>query len=82
MAIWKIRAKRKFNNGTVVFEPGMEIDFVFNSNSTSPSSVYSNKKDRQSISEQFISKYGLKCSLEKFEQQVNNANFDFVLISK
>lgn len=82
MAIWKIRAKRKFNNGTVVFEQGMEIDFVFNSNSTSPSSVYSNKKDRQSISEQFISKYGLKCPLEKFEQQVNNANFDFVQISK
>ena len=28
MAIWKISAKRKFNNGTVVFEPGMEIDYV------------------------------------------------------
>lgn len=82
MAIWKISAKRKFNNGTVLIEPGMEIDFVFNSNSTSPSSVYSSQKDRHGIAEQFISKYELKCPVEKFEQQINNVNFNYILKSK
>lgn len=82
MAIWKISAKCKFNSSVVKFEPGMEIDFVFNSNSTSPSSVWSNKKDRHAIAEQFVSKYGLKCPVEKFEEQVNNTNFNFELKSK
>lgn len=82
MAIWKISAKRKFNSGVVKFEPGMEVDFILNSNSTSPSSVYSSKESRTTIARSFISKYGLDCPVEKFEQQVNNVNFDYVLISK
>lgn len=82
MAIWKISTKRKFNSGTVKFDSGMEIDYVFNSNSTSPSSVWSNKNDRHAIAEQFVSKYGLECPVEKFEQLVNNALFDFELIRK
>lgn len=82
MAIWKISAKRKFNSGTVMFEQGMEIDYVFNSNSTSPSSVWSNKNDRHAIAEQFVSKYRLKCPVAKFEEHVNNANFEFELKSK
>lgn len=82
MAVWKISAKRKFNSGVVRFEPGMEVEFVLNSNSTSPSSVYSSKDSRRTIAQSFISKYGLECSVDKFEQQVNNANFDYVLISK
>lgn len=82
MAVWKISAKRKFNNGVVAFEPGMEVDFVLNSNSTSPSSVWSNKANRTAITQSFISKYGLKCPVEKFETQVNNANFDYTLIRR
>ncbi len=82
MAIWKISAKRKFNNGAVKFEPGMEIEFVLNSNSTSPSSVYSSKESRTTIAQSFIDKYGLKCPVEKFVEQINNVNFDYVLKSK
>ena len=37
---------------------------------------------RRAIAERFVSQYGLKCPVAKFEQQVNNANFDYSLVSK
>ena len=48
MAIWKVSAKRKFNDGVVKFEPGMEVESVLNSSSTSPSSVYASEKQQSS----------------------------------
>ena len=67
MAIWKVSVKRNFHDGVVKFEPGMEVEFVLNSSSTSPSSVYASKKEyRTAIAQSFISEYGLKCSVEQF----------------
>lgn len=82
MAIWKISAKRKSNNKAYPIEPGMEVEFVLKSNSTSASSVYASKESRESIAQSFISKYGLKCTVEQFAPQVNNVNFDYTLIRK
>ncbi len=79
MALWKISAKRKFNSGAVAFEPGMEIDFVLAAGATTP---WAQLAHRQAIAEAFINKYGLKCSVEKFVQQINNVNFDYQLIHK
>lgn len=82
MAVWKIAAKRKSNNKAYPFEPGMEVEFVLKSTSTSASSVYASQESRQAIAQSFISKYGLKCSVEQFAQQVNNVNFDYTLMRK
>lgn len=82
MAIWKISAKRKSNNKAYPFEPGMEVEFVLKSTSTSASSVYASKESREAIAQSFINKYGLKCSVEQFAPQVNNVNFDYTLMRK
>ena len=82
MAIWRISAKRKSNSKAYPIEPGMEVEFVLKSNSTSASSVYASKENRELIAQSFISKYGLKCTVEQFAPQVNNVNFDYTLIRK
>lgn len=82
MAIWKINAKRKSNNKAYPIEPGMEVEFVLKSNSTSASSVYASKESREEIAQLFISKYGLKYSVEQLAPQVNNINFDYTLMRK
>ena len=79
MATWKVTAKKKFNSGTVAFEPGMSVEISAN---TTSSSFWTQSQYRKAIAERFVSKYGLKCPVSKFEQQVNNVNFDYDLISK
>lgn len=79
MATWKVSAKKKFNSGTVAFEPGMSVEISAN---TTSSSFWTQSQYRKAIAERFVSKYGLKCPVSKFEQQVNNVNFDYNLISK
>lgn len=79
MAIWKVSAKKKFNNGSVSFEPGMSVEVSANTVSTS---FWTQSQYRKAIAERFVSKYGLGCPVSKFEQQVNNANFDYTLVSK
>ena len=79
MSIWKVSAKRKFNNGSVAFEPGMSVEVQTN---TLSSSFWSQSQYKKMIAEKFVRKYGLKCSASKFEQQVNNVNFSYTLISK
>lgn len=79
MAIWKVSAKRRFNSGVVAFEPGMSVEISANTVSTS---FWTQSQYRKAIAEAFVSKYGLKCPASKFEQQVNNANFDYTLVSK
>ena len=49
---------------------------------TTSSSFWTQSQYRKAIAERFVSKYGLKCPVSKFEQQVNNVNFDYTLISK
>lgn len=79
MAIWKVTAKRKFDSGVVSFSPGMSVEIQTNTLSTSfwTQAVY-----RKAIAERFVSEYGLKCPVSKFEQQVNNVNFDYTLVAK
>lgn len=79
MAIWKVTAKRTFNNGTVSFSPGMSVEVRASSVSTS---FWTQSQNRRAIAERFVSQYGINCSVSKFEQQVNNANFDYKLVSK
>jgi len=79
MATWKVSAKKKFNSGTVAFEPGMSVEISAN---TTSSSFWTQSQYRKAIAERFVSKYGLRCPVSKFEQQVNNVNFDYNLISK
>lgn len=79
MAIWKVTAKRKFDNGTVSFSPGMSVQILTNTLSTS---FWTQAKYRREIAERFVSSYGLKCPASKFGQQVNNVNFDYTLVSK
>lgn len=79
MAIWKVTAKRKFDNGTVAFSPGMSVEIQTNTLSTS---FWTQAKYRREIAERFVLNYGLKCAAFKFEQQVNNVNFDYTLVSK
>ena len=79
MATWKVSAKKKFNSGTVAFEPGMSLEISAN---TTFSSFWTQSQYRKAIAERFVSKYDLKCPVSKFEQQVNNVNFDYTLISK
>lgn len=79
MAIWKVTAKRKFNSGVVAFSPGMSVEVQ---TSTVSTSFWTQSQYRRAIAERFVSQYGLKCPVAKFEQQVNNANFDYTLVSK
>lgn len=79
MAIWKVTAKRKFDNGSLSFSPGMSVEV---STTTTSSSFWTQSQYRKAIAERFVSHYGLKCAASKFEQQVNNVNFDYTLISK
>lgn len=79
MAIWKVSAKKKFNNGTVAFEPGMSVEVTAK---TTSASFWTQSQYRKSIAERFVSRYGMNCPVSKFEQQVNNVNFDYTLISK
>lgn len=79
MATWKVSAKKKFNSGTVAFEPGMSVEISAN---TTFSSFWTQSQYRKAIAERFVSKYDLKCPVSKFEQQINNVNFDYILISK
>lgn len=79
MVTWKVTAKKKFNSGTLAFEPGMSVEISAN---TTSSSFWTQSQYRKAIAERFVSKYGLKCPVSKFEQQVNNVNFDYNLISK
>ncbi|MBD5187377.1 MAG: hypothetical protein HDS94_04900 [Bacteroidales bacterium] len=79
MAIWKVTAKRKFDNGVVSFSPGMNVEVQ---TSTVSTSFWTQSQYRRAIAERFVSQYGLKCPVAKFEQQVNNANFDYSLVSK
>lgn len=79
MAIWKVSAKRKFDNGSVSFSPGMSVEVQ---TSTASTSFWTQSQYRRAIAERFVSQYGLKCPASKFEQQVNNANFDYTLVSK
>ncbi len=79
MAIWKVTAKRKFDSGVVSFSPGMSVEVQ---TSTVSTSFWTQSQYRRAIAERFVSQYGLKCSALKFEQQVNNVNFDYTLVSK
>lgn len=79
MAIWKVTAKRKFDSGTVAFSPGMSVELSTN---TTSSSFWTQAQYRKAIAERFVAQYGLKCPVSKFEQQVNNINFDYTLVSK
>lgn len=79
MALYKVTAKRKFDNGMVSFSPGMSVEIQ---TSVPSSSFWTQSKYRNEIAERFISQYGMKCPVSKFEQQVNNVNFEFDLISK
>ena len=79
MAIWKVTAKRKFDNGVVSFSPGMNVEVQ---TSTVSTSFWTQSQYRRAIAERFVSQYGLKCPVAKFEQQVNTANFDYSLVSK
>lgn len=79
MAIWKVTAKRKFDSGLVAFSPGMSVEV---STTTTSTSFWTQSQYRKAIAERFVSQYGLKCPASKFEQQVNNVNFDYTLISK
>ncbi len=83
MAIWKVTAKKKFNSGTVAFEPGMSVEISAN---TTSSSFWTQSQYRKAIAERFVSQYGLKCpiSRQKFKAlaERNNVNFDYTLISK
>lgn len=79
MAIWKVTAKRKFDNGSVSFSPGMSVEVQ---TSTVSTSFWTQSQYRRAIAERFVSQYGLKCPASKFEQQINNVNFDYTLVSK
>ncbi len=79
MTIWKVSAKKKFNNGSVSFEPGMSVEISAN---TTSSSFWTQSQYRKAIAERFVSQYGLSCPTSKFEQQVNNVNFSYTLVSK
>lgn len=79
MAIWKVTAKRKFDTGVVAFSPGMSVEV---STTTTSSSFWTQSQYRKAIAERFVLQYGLKCPVSKFEQHVNNVNFDYTLISK
>ena len=79
MPIWEVSAKRKFNNGSVAFEPGMSVKVQTN---TTFSSFWTLSQYKKAIAEKFVSQYGLKCPASKFEQQVNNVNFSYTLVSK
>ena len=79
MAIYEVSAKRKFNSGVVKFEPGMSIRIHTDMVS---SSIWTQARYRRAMAEAFVSQYGLSCPVEKFEQQINNVNFDYILISK
>lgn len=79
MAILKVTAKRKFDNESVAFSPGMSVEVQTLTVSTS---FWTQSQYRRAIAERFVSQYGLKCPTSKFEQQVNNANFDYTLGSK
>ena len=79
MPIWEVSAKRKFNTGVVAFEPGMSVQIQTN---TLSSSFWTQSQYKKMIAEKFVSRYGLKCPVSKFEQQVNNVNFSYTLISK
>ena len=79
MAIWKVTTKRKFDNGSVSFTPGMCVEVQ---TSTVSTSFWTQSQYRRAIAERFVSQYGLKCTASKFEQQVNNVNFDYTLVSK
>ena len=79
MALWKVTAKRKFDNGIVSFTPGMSIEIQ---TSTLSSSFWTQAQYRKKIAELFVSHYGLKCPVAKFEQQINNVNFDYTLVAK
>ena len=79
MAVFEVSAKRKFNNGSVAFEPGMSVTVQ---TSTISSSFWTQSQYKKAIAEKFVSRYGLKCTPSKFEQQINNSNFSFDLVSK
>lgn len=79
MPIWEVSAKSKFNNGSVSFEPGMSVQIQTNITS---SSFWTQSQCKKMIAEKFVRQYGLKCPASKFEQQVNNINFSYTLISK
>ena len=79
MAIWEVTAKRKFDSGVVSFSPGMSIEIQ---TSTLSTSFLTLSQYRKAIAERFVSQYGLKCPVSKFEQQINNVNFDYTLVSK
>ena len=79
MPIWKVTAKRKFDNGVVSFSPGMSVEI---STTTLSSSFWTQSQYRKAIAERFVSQYGLKCPVAKFETFVNNLYFDYTLVSK
>lgn len=79
MPIWKVTAKRKFDNGVVSFSPVMSVEIP---TTTLSSSFWTQSQYRRAIAERFISQYGLKCPVARFEQQINNVNFDYTLVSK
>lgn len=79
MAIWKVTAKRKFDSGFVAFSPGMSVEVQ---TSTVSTSFWTQSQYRRAIAERFVSQYGLKCPVSKFEQQINNVNFEYTLVSK
>lgn len=78
MTIWKVTAKRKFDSGVVSFSSGMSIEMQTNTLSTS---FWTQAAYRKAIAERFVSEYGLKCPASKFEQQVDNINFEYTLLS-
>ena len=66
MAIWKVTAKRKFDSGVVSFSPGMSVEIP---TTTLSSSFCTQSQYRRAIAERFVSQYGLKCPVAKFERR-------------
>lgn len=79
MALWKVTVKRKFDNGTVSFSPGMSVEIL---TTTPSSSFWTQSQYRRAIAERFVSQYGLKCPVARFEREINNVYFDYTLVSK
>ncbi len=79
MVLWKVTAKLKVDTGVVSFSPGMSVEIP---TTTLSSSFWTLSQYRRAIAERFVSQYGLKCPVARFEQQINNVNFDYTLVSK
>lgn len=80
MPVFKISAKRKFDNGSVKFAPGMSVTVELNAQSAT--TCWTGTPNRRAIAQAFVRQYDINCPVDKFMNQVNNVNFDYELISR